>query len=154
MPLELGHCLVVADLGLCISVSCVYLRLFSRLCVWTLYPASMYRGRKRVCIETFKCNVIAKGTPTELTELFIFLSINEGSSGILGILPQNYFAFMLWLLPSPLMKWESEDLKYTTYYIISVKSMKIEMMVSSFLFGLKALVNSTDKMYMLNYWRV
>lgn len=52
------------------------------------------------------------------------------------------------------MKWESEDLKYTTYYIISVKSMKIEMIVSSFLFGLKALVNSTDKMYMLNYWRV
>lgn len=32
--------------------------------------------------------------------------------------------------------------------------MKIEMMVSSFLFGLKALVNSTDKMYMLNYWPV
>lgn len=32
--------------------------------------------------------------------------------------------------------------------------MKIEMIVSSFLFGLKALVNSTDKMYMLNYWPV
>lgn len=123
MQLELGHCLVTADFVLCISMSCVYLRLFSKPCWWTLYPASKHWNRKRICIETFKCNSIAKGTRTELTEWLIFLSINENSSGLLGILPQNYFAFILWLLHLPLMKWETEDLKNNTYYIIFLKKL-------------------------------